>query len=282
MNREQLKARLGLFLIALGVLVTIFAVWQTTKQVPTTGDWQTPLARLSTAEFNSNLVTVKNVRNFQYKGSEKEADLVPGYYDKTYDLSKVSKVWYIAEPFKELSIAAHTFLSFEFSNGDVLSITIEARKLKGQDYSLALGLLKTYPLMYIAADERDAVFVRTNIRKSELYMYPVRTQKGRELLVNMLEEMNSLSVKPQWYNTITDNCTSRIAWHVNRVTSGRIPDRPWQGYVTGYADAFALEHGLLDTDLSLEAARKKYAITKRSQEIGNVPDYSKKIRQFDE
>lgn len=281
MHREKIYFYLRYLLVAFGLLIVIFITWQATKQVPTEGDWQTPLAQLSTAEFKGDLVTVKNVRNFRYKGSEEEADLVPAYYDRTYDLTKLTKVWYVSEPFKELSVAAHTFLSFEFSNGDYLSISIEARKLKGRKYRLSLGLLRTYPLMYIAADERDAVLVRTNVRKSDVYVYPVRTQKGRELLVDMLEEMNNLATEPQWYNTVTDNCTSRIAWHVNRVTPNRISNVAWQSYVTGYADAFALEHGLLDTNLSLEDARKKYYITNRSQQIGDVPDYSKQIRQFD-
>lgn len=281
MQREKPRPYFAYALAFASALLAVFVLWQATKQVPTEGDWQSPLSRLSTAEFNGDLVTVKNVRNFRYNGTEEESGLIPNYYDKTYDLSKLSKVWYISEPFKKVSVAAHTFLSFEFSNGDFLSITIEARKLKGQDYSLARGLLRTYPLMYIAADERDAIRVRTDVRESKIYLYPVRTEKGRQLLVDMLEEMNSVAIKPQWYNTVTANCTSRIAEHVNRVTSGRIPDRPWQGYVTGYADVFALKHGLLDTNLSIEEARKKYYITDRSKEIGDVADYSKLIRQFD-
>jgi hypothetical protein len=268
-------------LSCLGIVVIIFLLWQATKQVPTEGDWQTPLSRLSAAEFNGDSVTVRNVRNFRYNGSENESDLVPDYYDRTYDLSKLSRVWYVAEPFKELSVAAHTFLSFEFSDGNYLSISIEARKRKGQDYKLSLGLLRTYPLMYIAADERDALLVRANTRKDDVYLYPVRTtpEKGRQLLVGMLERMNSLIERPEWYNTLTANCTSLIAEHINQVTPGRIPDRPWQGYVTGYADAFAIEQGLLDTDLPLEQARAKHRITDISQEIGDVPDYSSRIRR---
>lgn len=281
MQREKPRPYFAYALAFASALLAVFVLWQATKQVPTEGDWQSPLSRLSTAEFNGDLVTVKNVRNFRYNGTEEESGVLPNYYDKTYDLSKLNKVWFISEPFKKVSVAAHTFLSFEFSNGDYLSITIEARKLKGQDYSLARGLLKTYPLMYIAADERDAIRVRTDVRESKIYLYPVRTEKGRQLLVSMLDEMNSIAIKPQWYNTATANCTSRIAEHVNRVTSGRIPSRPWQGYVTGYADVFALQHGLLDTDLSIEDARKKYYITDRSKEIGDVADYSKLIRQFD-
>jgi hypothetical protein len=134
--------------------------------------------------------------------------------------------------------------------------------------------------MYIAADERDTIMVRANVRKDTVELYPVKTEKARALLVDMLEEMNALVEKPEWYNTITDNCTSRIGWHVNRVSPGRIPPFPWQGSVSGFADGFALEHGLLDTDLPLDEARKKYDITARSQAAGDVPDYSKLIRTF--
>lgn len=279
MHREKLFFYLRYLLFVIGLLIVAFIIWQTAKTVPNTGDWQTPLSKLSTAEFNGDKVTVRNVRNFRYKDGEEESDLIPNYYDRIYDLSKLSQVWYVSEPFKEISAAAHTFLSFEFSNGDFLSISIEARKLKGQEYSLVLGALRTYPLMYIAADERDAILVRTNVRKDDVYVYPVRTDKGRELLVDMLDEMNQLAKSPEWYNTITDNCTSRIASHVNRVTPGRITSLAWQSFVTGYADVFALEHGLLDTNLSIDEARKKYYVTSKSQSIGDVPDYSRKIRQ---
>jgi hypothetical protein len=254
------------------------------KTPATTGDWQPELAVLQHAEFHEDQVTIRNVRNFRYKGSEKDSDIEAAYYDKTYDLRQLKKVWYITEPFKGLSIAAHTFLSFEFTNGDFLSMTIEARLVKGQHYDLFMGLLHTYPILYIAADERDAVFLRANIRKSDEYVYPVRLSKpenARLLLVDMLERMNDLAIHPRWYNTLWANCTSMIAYHVNRISPHRLPSVSWQEWLTGYADALALKKGLLDTDLPLDQARKKYYVTKRSQEIGNVEKYSTLIRQFD-
>ncbi|MCC7522236.1 DUF4105 domain-containing protein [Candidatus Uhrbacteria bacterium] len=276
----RLSPLFSYLLIGIAVLIIGGMAWQWIQPPPKTGDWQSQLAVLSTAEFNGDSVTIKNVRNFRYEGSESEQDMRPAYYDRKYDLTKLVKVWYVSEPFKELSAAAHTFLSFEFSDGNFLSITIEARKLKGQDYKLEKGLLHTYPLMYIAADERDSIFVRANIRKSDIYLYPVRTtpEKGRQLLVDMLEEMNQLAVEPEWYNTMLDNCTSRIAYHVNRITPGRLPALPWESYVTGFADKFALEHNLLDTELPLEEARKKYYITPVSQSIEPDENYSEKIR----
>jgi len=161
--------------------------------------------------------------------------------------------------------------------------TEEARKVKGQEYNLFTGLLHTYPLMYIAADEHDTVFVRANVDKDDLYVYPVKLQDpahAKLLLTDMLEKMNSLAVHPEWYNTITANCTSQIAWHINKLFPGRLPRIAWQTQLSGYADELALKQGLLDTNLSIEEARKKYLVTTRSQEIGYVPNYSQLIRQF--
>lgn len=260
-----------------------FFVWQGSKRPSLSGDWQPALAVLSTADFRGNLVTVHNVRNFKYNGSE--GSPIVAYYEKTYDLTKLKTVWFISDPFKGMNFAAHTFVSFEFTNGDFLSITIEARKEKGQVYSVLTGILRSYPLMYIAADEHDSIYVRASVNKDQLYMYPVKLQDqehAREFLVDMLEKMNSLAVAPEWYNTVTANCTSQIAYHINKLFPGRLPRIAWQTQLSGYADELALKSGLLDTDLkTINEARAKYYVSKRSREIGYVPNYPTLIRNFD-
>ncbi len=267
------------FLLVIFLILVILIVWQGLKRPPTEGDWQEQLAILSTAEFNGDFVTVKNVRNFRYNPTED--DMQAGYYDKTYDLSKIKRVWYTSEPFNENDLAAHTYMSFEFENGDFLGISIEARKTKIQSWNMWEGMIRTYPLVYIAADERDLTMLRANIRKDKVYVYPVRLQKkenGRLLLVDMLTEMNELVVNPKWYNSLFANCTSAIVKHVNTLTPGRISPFSWQLWLTGSADELALKKGLLDTDLSIEQAREKFYITDISQEIGDVENYSKLIR----
>ena len=269
-------------LLALGCLLIIFIAWQGLKKVPMEGDWQEQLKVISTAEFNGDLVTVKNVRNFRYSPTEK--DMHPAYYDKTYDLTQIKKVWYVTEPFNENQSAAHTFVSFEFNNGDFLAISIEARKTKDQIYSIWKGMLRTYPLVYIAADERDVLLLRANIRKDKVYVYPVKLEKpenGRLILVDMLTRMNELvSTKPAWYNTLFANCTSSIAKHVNKITPGRVSIFSWQLWLTASADELALKHGLIDTDLLIEQAREKYSVNEASERIGDVPNYSVDIRKF--
>lgn len=260
--------------------VCIFILWQIFKPIPLNGNWQEHLAIASTAEFKGDFVTVKNVRNFRYGPTEK--DMHPAYYDKTYDLNQIKKVWYVAEPFNENQSAAHTFVSFEFNNGDFLAISIEARKTKDQTYSIYKGMLKTYPLIYIAADERDVILLRANLRKDRVYVYPVKLGKpenARLVFVDMLQRMNELvGDKPAWYNTFFANCTSSIVRHINKLTPGRISIFSWQLWLTASADELALKNGLLDTDLSIEEARKKFYINEVSLKAGDVPSYSNKIR----
>ncbi|MCF7833843.1 MAG: DUF4105 domain-containing protein [Candidatus Pacebacteria bacterium] len=274
-----------LFFRILYILICIFCLfvfWQISKEVPTEGDWQEHLAILAKAEFNDDFVTIKNVRNFRYFPTEK--DMIPAYYDKTYDLREIKKVWYVSEPFNEATFAAHTFLSFEFTNGDFLAISIEARKTKEQNFSIWKGMLHTYPLMYIPADERDVMLLRANVRKDKVYVYPVKlteNKNARLLLVDMLERMNELnSTDRSWYNTFYANCTSSIVRHINKITSNRISMFSWRLWLTASADDLALRVGLLDTDLPIKEAREKYFISDISEKIGDMGDYSIKIRRY--
>ncbi len=267
---------LSLFLVT---CLAIFAIWQLFIPVPTNSDWKDTLKILSTAEFNGDAVTVKNIRNFQYDAAGNPT--VEEYYDKTYDLTQLKKVWYIVDPFDPGSPFAHTYLSFEFQDESFLSITIEARLTKSQKYSIWGGIVHTYPLMYIAADERDVVYLRTNIHIDQMYMYPLKANPadGRLLLTDMLRRMNDLGVHPVWYTAYNANCTSSIADHVNKIWPGLLPTFDWQAILTGFADKLALDRGLLDTTLPLDEARKKFYVTDKAQQIGYVPEFSELLRK---
>ena len=269
-------------ILILVALVCVGLFLRMSRPVPLSDDWQEHLAIPSIAEFNGDTVTVRNVRNFRYGPTE--SDMQKGYYDKTYDLTQLKRVWYISEPFNENELAAHTFLSFEFINGDFLSLSIEARKTNAQAYGVWRGAFNSYPLIYIVADERDTILLRANLRKDRVYVYPVKLEKpenGRLLLVDMLTRMNELvSTKPAWYNSFLANCTSSIVGHVNKLSPGRISPFSWELLLTASADELALQAGLLDTDLSIEEARKKYMINEVSMRVGDVENYSQEIRNF--
>lgn len=120
---------------------------------------------------------------------------------------------------------AHTFLSFEFEGDQFVSISVEIRKEKGEVYHPIKGLFNKYELMYVVADERDTIKLRSNYRKDLVYLYPINTTKEESVLLflDMVNRVNNVNESPEFYNTVTNTCTTNIVEHVNKITPKRVP-----------------------------------------------------------
>jgi hypothetical protein len=238
-------------------------------------NWRPELALLAEIDREGDLLHISNIRNSTYRN---EADFDLRYYNDTFNISTLQSVDFFVEPFSEWEGLAHTMLSFGFADGTHLVISIEARKEIGEEYSLSGGVTRKFELMYLFADERDAVFVRTNHRKHVVRMYPVNaTQTQMQLLLlQMTEQANALRENPEFYNTLTDTCTSRLAKDVNAANPGAV-SWSWKILLPGYADSLAYELGLINTTLSFEEAREFYRIEERAQ-IGGSEKFSERIR----
>ena len=253
-----------------------FAVWHFLVRPSNDRNWSVDQAILPEAQVNGNLVHIKNIRNFAYRSTE---DYTPDYYNKTFDITKLKKVYYIVEPFSDFEGSAHTFVSFEFEGPEFIAISIEIRKEQGETFSAFKGLFKRYELMYVIADERDVVKLRSNYRKDQVYIYPIQTTPDRmqKMFLDMVNRANKLKEQPEFYNTLTNTCTTNLANHVNTIAPGRVPLDP-RIFLPGYSDKFVYDLGLIDTDLSFEEARTKFHINERAEKHSNSPDFSIKIR----
>lgn len=239
-------------------------------------DWSTDQAVLPYAEFKENLVTIHNIRNFAYAST---TSYTTNFYDKTFDLNKIKRVWYMVEPFAGFAGAAHTLLSFEFEGDNFVAISVEIRKEKGETFSALKGLLRQYELMYVIADERDVIKLRSNYRKDQVFVYPMAASKeqARLLFTDMLNRANKLSQKPEFYNTLTSTCTTNIVDHVNKISTKKIPFS-LDVLMPATSDRLAYDLGLIDTDLSFEEARKKYHINDRAMKYADDPKFPVRIR----
>lgn len=213
-----LRLALPLFAVALVAI----GLWWSSLQPSNERDWQPEVAKLAYATIDGDLVTVHNIRNFDYRT---ETDFTPAYYDRTYDLKKLDSGDLVAVYWMGPAIA-HLFLSFGFGD-DHLAISIEARKEKGEGYSSAKGFCRQYELYYVVADERDVVRVRTNYRKDppeDVYVYPVRVPREniRRLFLEYVRKLNGLRERPEFYNTLTTNCTTAILMNT-RVNPDSLP-----------------------------------------------------------
>ena len=240
-------------------------------------DWVPENAVLAYATFDGDLVTLHNVRNFDYRS---ETDFTPAYYDRTYDLRELDSVDLYSVYWMGPKIA-HVFVSFGFSDGNHVAISIEARKARGQGYSSIKGFFRQYELYYVVADERDVVRLRTNYRHDppeEVHLYAVRTVPAniRRVFLEYLRKINGLRVKPEWYNSLTDNCTSNI-WLNARVNPGA-PPYSWKIVLSGYVPEYMYEHGIVDTSVPFAELQRRALINARAQAADQAPDFSRRIR----
>jgi uncharacterized protein DUF4105 len=238
-------------------------------------DWTLDQRVLAHAEFDGPLVTVHDIRLCTYRTT---SDYTCSYYDKTFDLRRLDSVWFIVEPFGRSAGVAHTFVSFGFG-GEFAAVSAEIRKEKGEAFSPWLGLVRQYELMYVVADERDVVKLRSNYRHDPVYLYRARTtpERMRRMFVDMLARANKLRSDPEFYNTVTNNCTTNIAGHINTIVPGRVPFSLAM-VLPGYSDRLAYRLGLIDTTLPFDQARAAARINDRAARYSDDPDFSNRIR----
>ncbi|MBN1909920.1 MAG: DUF4105 domain-containing protein [Pirellulales bacterium] len=240
-------------------------------------DWNADQAVLPTAEFQGNQVTIRRIRNFRYHADGGHA---PGYYDKTFDLDRIRSVDFIVVPFPEMPNLAHTMLSFGFDDDQYVAVSVEIRKEKGETYDPIKGMLNQYELMYVVADERDVIQLRTHQWHNDVHVYPTRAtqEQIQSLFVDILNRANQLALRPEFYNTLTNNCTSNIVRHVNRLVPDRIPF-DYRVLVAGKADELAYDLGLLATNSTLDQARQEARVNPLAYVYHDRPDFSARIRE---
>ena len=266
------------FLWLLIVFALVYAALSFVVRPSLERDWTADQMVLARAEISGNTAAIKDIRNINYHST---SDYDVAYYDKTFDIEKLESVWFIVEPFSGHGAgAAHTFVSFGFEGGDYVAISVEIRKEKGESFSPVKGLLRRYEIVYVIADERDVVKLRSNYRKDEVFLYPAKTSKEnmKKLFVSMLLRANKLATEPEFYNTLTNTCTTNLVSHVNEIVPRRIPVS-YKVLMPAYSDELAQEIGLIDNALPIALMRAKYRINDKALLFADDPLFSQKIRE---
>ena len=230
------------------------------------------------AELRDDSVSIHRMRNFTYTAEE---EFTPVYDDRRYDLNTLESVWFIVTPFsKNWRGPAHTFVSFGFADSQYVAISVEARREPGEIYGPVTGLFKRFELIYVIGDERDLIGSRAVYGGYDVYLYPIRASREqiRALFVEMLTRANTLAAKPEFYNTLTNSCTSNVVDHVNHIAPSAVP-YGIKTILPGYTDDVAYSLGLIDNSMSLEQARQRYKINERAMKFAADSNFSRLIRQ---
>ena len=262
---------MGCFAVAFAVLL----VWW--NQIPPSNNrvWADDVSRTLSGRVDGNLVTLHDVRNFEWRS---DTDYTKHWETRTYDLSRLDSVDLITS-YWSMKAIAHVLVSFGFNDGQHVVFSVEIRREKRESYSEIGGFFKEFELSVIAADERDVVRVRTNVRGEDDYLYHIRmpAEHMRSLFLAYVNEANTLVNTPRWYNTITVNCTTLVYHMMNRIV-GTLP-LDYRLLFSGYLPEYVYEVGGLDPRYSLEQLRAFGRITERARAADQSATFSQDIRQ---
>ena len=263
---------------ALGVVAAGFVVvlaWWLTIKPSNEGNWQPDVAQLAWAESNGDEVTLHNVRNCDYRT---ETDYDARWETRTVRTSQITGVD-LAINYWGSPWIAHPIVSFQFAGAPPLCFSIETRKQAGQSYSAIRGLYRQFALIYVVADERDVIRVRTNYRHGEdiyLYRTTMTPAQAGERFHEYLRSLNEIRDHPRWYNAITTNCTTSI--RDQHPVEERIP-WDWRILLNGKGDELMFEHHTIVTaGLPFSELKARSLIDARAKAADAAPDFSELIR----
>jgi hypothetical protein len=269
------SSRRWLALVVYAAAFTIVLGWWSTVTPSNDRDWAPDVARSVTANIDGDRIVVSNVRDFTWRSDE---DFDQRWEQRTYSLSRVSNVDLILSYWAGEAIA-HLIVSFGFDDSTRLAFSIETRKERKETYSTIAGFFKQYELSIIAADERDVVRVRSNVRGEDVRIYRLRMPPAyaRALLLEYLTDANDLARTPRWYNTLTGNCTTLVFGMVRVLHPGLPLD--YRILLSGYLPNYAYDLGATDTSMPFEELRDLSRIHDKAAQADADLNFVTKIRE---
>ncbi|MBO0735476.1 MAG: DUF4105 domain-containing protein [Alphaproteobacteria bacterium] len=260
--------------VYLGFVLLVIGWWRTLT--PTNDrNWAPDVARAVTADIDGDRLMVHNVRNFTWRS---ETDFDQRWEERAYHLSHVTDVDLIMSYWVGEAIA-HTIISFGFEDAPRLAFSIETRKESHEGYSSIAGFFKQYELAIVAADERDVVRLRSNMRGEDVRIYRLRmTPANAQILLRQYaQEVNGLAREPRFYNTLTANCT-KLVFDMVRVIHPGLP-MDVRVLFSGYLPNYAYDLGATDNSIPFEKLRDLARIRDKAVQADADPRFSARIRE---
>lgn len=231
------------FLITYVLMLLVAAMWFMSLRPNAERQWQDDVAQVFWYDKNGQHITLHNVRNFAWR-TEQNYDI--NWQTRTYDLSKLNRADLIISDWG-LNKIVHTMVSFGFDDGQYLTFSIETRKEKTEQYSSLAGFFKKYELLFVAGDEKDLIYTRSNVRGEQVYIYPITAKSSdlQELFLTYLDVGQSLQNAPKWYHTLFSNCTTVIYQLIDGIAPNALP-KDYRILLAGELPSYLLEYQLLD------------------------------------
>jgi hypothetical protein len=263
--------------LALIICIVVVGIFVSTKP-RNNKQWEEDFKVLTNVEVSDEYYTFDNVRDWQWN---KSGAVSKNYTQKTLNINELDKVWFLLQPFDSNKRLAHTFLTFDFTNGDSIVLSIEARREDNEKYNGLLGVFKKYEIMYMWGTENDLLLKRAVYDNQTVYMYPLNTsdQFKKQLFINFVNKTNSLYTKPEFYNTLTSNCTNSLAMVANQVKPKTVPVHvSW--WLTGLSDKYLYNLKYISNNQPFEQKQQSHNVNQFANQNYTNENFNKMLREY--
>lgn len=261
---------------AFGLMAVLLLGWWHSIVPSHDRDWADDVARLLQSDIDGDQVTLRNVRNFEWRS---ETDYTSRWETRHYRLDRLVSADLVLSYWMGPHIA-HTLVSFGFSDGQRLVFSLEIRKERQESFSAIGGFFREFEQIIIAADERDIIRTRSNARGEDVYLYSlgIPPEYLRSLFLGYLQEAESLRQQPRFYNTLLSNCTTIVFDLARQIVPGLPVD--YRLLLSGYFAEYAFDHGALAQGYGFEHLQALGHINGRAQRADTTGDldFSRAIR----
>lgn len=239
--------------------------------------WRPDLAILPYAEIEHDRVQLRNIRDCDYRT---EDDYDVRHFDRQILLSDVRTIDFIVVPFTNAPLIAHTMLSFGLAGGEQIVFSVEARLETHESYALGPSTTNEYELMWVVGTERDLILLRTEVRKVDVYLYPIRAtpEQVQKAFLAAIARVNQIARQPEFYDLVANNCTTNIVDLVNEVRPETLLG-DLRILLPGQSDRFAYDLGLLAAEGPFEQIKAASKINLAAQLYADDPNFSQAIRR---
>ncbi len=217
-------------------IILIAALFFFSRQAKIDREWVEELSKMPKFSQTERGYHIKNLRQWDFRLA---GPLTKQWSETHIYPNDLSAVWYFLEPFENNDMFAHTYLSFVFTtengNSQTISVSVEARREDGENYSALRGIFRKFELLYVWSTEKD---IHTKIaihRDDQLYAYQLNLSKEHMIAIfeHFIKRTNDLKDNPRFYNTLFSNCTNELAkavndafpkalpWNISWITTGR-------------------------------------------------------------
>jgi hypothetical protein len=267
--------RLGTGVTAFALAHGLLLIWWRSLRPSSDREWADDVAQTVGGKIDGNVVTLDKVRDFEWRSN---SDYTPRWTTRSYDLARLHSLDMIVSSWARPSIA-HMLISFGFSGDDYVAFSVEIRRDKRQSFSEVGGFFKEFELVVIAADERDIVRLRTNVRREQTYLFRLKFEPAvmRALFLAYVAEANALVREPRFYHTIMGNCTT-VLYRMLRHIVRRLPFS-YRVLLSGYMPEYFYGIGYLDQRYPLQELRALGYVSERGRLADASPTYSTDIRR---